>query len=48
MVDEIKQGQIGAVPTDDTATLGYYLVHFISDVFPFAPENREVVDDDSQ
>jgi hypothetical protein len=48
MGEEIKQGQIGAVATDDTATLGYYLVHFTSEVFPFAPENRETVDDDNQ
>jgi hypothetical protein len=48
MGEEIKQGQIGAIATDDTATLGYYLVHFTSDVFPFAPENREAVDDDNQ
>jgi hypothetical protein len=48
MGKEIKQGQIGAVATDDTATLGYYLVHFTSNVFPFAPENRETVDEDNQ
>jgi hypothetical protein len=48
MGEEIKQGQIGAIATDDTATLGYYLVHFTSDVFPFAPENREAVNDDNQ
>jgi hypothetical protein len=48
MGKEIKQGQVGAVATDDTTTLGYYLVHFTSDVFPFSPENRETADDDNQ
>jgi hypothetical protein len=48
MVEQIKQGQIGAAPTDDTATLGYYLVHFTSDLFPFVPENREAVDKNQQ
>jgi hypothetical protein len=48
MGEEIKQGQIGAIATNDTATLGYYLVRFTSDVFPFAPENREAVNDNNQ
>jgi hypothetical protein len=48
MGEEIQVGQIGAVATNDTATLGYYLVHFTSDVFSFQPENREVTDDDNQ
>jgi hypothetical protein len=46
MGEEIQLGQIGAVATDDTATLGYYLVQFTSDVFPFESENREAIDDD--
>jgi hypothetical protein len=49
MGEEIRLGQIGAVATDDTATLGYYLVHFTSEVFSFEPENnREATDDDNQ
>jgi hypothetical protein len=48
MSKNIQLGQIGAVTTNDTATLGYYLVHFTSDVFSFQPENREATDDDNQ
>jgi hypothetical protein len=49
MGEEIGIGQIGAVTTDDTATLGYYLVLFTSVDFSFDPENIiEAVDDDTQ
>jgi hypothetical protein len=49
MSEEIRIGQIGAVGTDDTATLGYYLVLFTSDVFSFDPENiREAANDNNQ
>ena len=39
MGKEIGIGQIGVVATDDTATLGYYLVLFTSTAFSFDPEN---------
>jgi hypothetical protein len=49
MSEEIRIGQIGAVATDDTSTLGYYLVLFTSDAFSFDPENtREAADDNNQ
>jgi hypothetical protein len=44
MGKDIMIGHIGLVMTDDTATLGYYLVLFTSDTFSFHPGNiREVV-----
>jgi hypothetical protein len=48
MSKEIKLGQIEAVATYDTVTLGYCLVLFTSDVFYFDPENREAAADNTQ
>jgi hypothetical protein len=48
MSEEIQLGQIGAIATDDTATLGYYLVQFTTDVFSFEAEESEAGDDDNQ
>jgi hypothetical protein len=48
MGKEIKLVHIGPVATNDTVTLGYYLLHFTRGVFPFASENREAVNDDNQ
>jgi hypothetical protein len=47
MGEEIQLGQIGAMATDDTKTLGYYLVQFATDPFSYQPaENREEANDD--
>ncbi len=50
MGEEIGIGQIGAVATDDTATLGYYQVLFTRYAFSFDLEEtiREAADDDTK
>jgi hypothetical protein len=49
MGEEIRIGQIGAVATDDTATLGYSLVLFTTNAFSFDPAENigEASDDDT-
>ena len=51
MSEDINVGQIGAIATNDTETLGYYLVQFTSDAILYCDEtaeNRQVADDDNQ
>ena len=53
MGEEIEPGQIGAIATDDTATLGYYLVEFTTEAFLYyneeeKAENSEAANHDNQ